>query len=233
MPPVSTTSDDDDNSGDYPPLTDQGTSLSINVLWDEANSRSQMLEYSIKSSPAHNNPQTLKHYHFAPYSQPMIVSSRSTAWTRTMIRSICASCSVSEIRRCPANRCTKASRRFWRNSDSRSNFIQAETEIGSSRQISALMKVLKITQVCNRTRMARPAMTEGAHLSIHSMMQTPRISNLKPCALHRERPHCNTLSAKMRAKGIDQKGPAHGRQEGIPDDQRAPNLSPQKQGGVG
>lgn len=192
-----------------------------------------MLEYSTKSSPAHNNLQMLKHYHFAPYSQPMIGYSRRTAWTQTMTRSICASCSVSGIQKCPANRYMKASRRCWQNSDSRSKFIQAKMEISRLRQTSALMKVSEIIQLCNRMRMARPAMNEGAHLSIHYMMQTPRISNPKPRALHRERPHCNILLAKMRAKGIDRKGPARGRQEGTLDDQRAPNLSPQKQGGVG
>ena len=233
MPPVSATSDDNDNSEDYPPLTDQGTSSSKNLSWNAANSRSQMSEYSTKSSPAQKNPQTLKHYHFAPYSQPTIVSSRRTAWTQTMTRSICASCSVSGIRRCPANRCTKASRRFWRNSDSRSKFIQAKTEISRSQQTSARMKAWGIIQFCNRTRVTRPEMTEGAHLSIHYMMQTPRISSPKPCALRRERPHCSILLEKTRTKGIDQQGRARGHQEGYPDDLRAPNLSPQKQGGVG
>lgn len=192
-----------------------------------------MLEYSTRLSPAQNNPQTLNHYHFAPYSQHTIESSRRMAWTQTMTRSICASCSVSGIRRGLTNRCTKASRRFWRNSDSRSKFIQAKTEISRSRQISALTKEWDIIQVCSLTRVTRPAMTEGALLSIRYMMRTSRISNPKPCALRRERPRCSILLENMRAKGTDLQGRPPKRQAEYLDDLRVPNPSPQKQGEVG
>lgn len=233
MPPVSAESDDNDNSGDYPPLTDQGISFLSKPRGRELILDHQMLEYSTRSLPAQNNPQTLNHYHSVPFSQPTIVSLRRTAWTQTMTRSICASCSVSGIRGCLSNRYTKVSRRFWQNSGSRSKFIQAKTEISRSRRISALMKEPVIIQVCNLTRATRPAKTDDGLHSIRYMTRTPRISNHKPCALRHALPQPNILVEKMRATGIDRQGRAFGPPDACSVDPRAPNLPPQKLGGFG
>lgn len=113
MPEASPPSEEQTAVADESPLTNEGALYLESQIFNQLTRIHQMSKSYTRLSPPLNNPPMLTISLFAPFSEPMTRSSHSMGWTRTMTKSICASCSGLVTRERRVNPCTRLSRRCF------------------------------------------------------------------------------------------------------------------------